>query len=170
MVRKNARGFDSQVILCNSDVGLWPIIELVVVSFNFLLCFFPLLGEEMILKLTTQDGFASWKTHPTRVEKKKHPTSKLLIKLLPCDIGAIRVARDDSSFPTNWGAKEPQNPQNHRIDYEKRFKTQLFVAIPRHPSPRVSGRDGPTKIDDEAIGTNLIKMRSEKKKTWLCKL
>ena len=59
MVRKNARGFDSQVILCNSDVGLWPIIELVVVSFNFLLCFFPLLGEEMILKLTTQDGFAS---------------------------------------------------------------------------------------------------------------
>ena len=159
MVMKNAReGFDSQVILCNSDVGLWPIIELVVVS--FICCIFShCWGKKWFSSWLLKMGLQVEK--PTQLELKRKSTQ--------LHIGAIRVARDDSSFPTKWGAKEPQNPQNHRIDYQKRFKTQQFVAIPRHPSPRFSGRDGPTKIDDDAIGTNLIKMRSEKN-PWLCKL
>ncbi len=33
-----------------------------------------------------------------------------------CDIGgAIRVARDDAFSGSKWGAKEPQNPQNHKV-------------------------------------------------------
>ena len=30
-------------------------------------------------------------------------------------------------FPTNWGAKEPQNLPNHRVD-EHFFSTDVFLA------------------------------------------
>ena len=34
---------------------------------------------------------------------------------LPCDIGGAKEP-GMMYFTTKWGAKEPQNPQNHRVD------------------------------------------------------
>ena len=30
-------------------------------------------------------------------------------------------------FPTNWGAKEPHNPPNHRVDEERSFFGEHFL-------------------------------------------
>ena len=38
-----------------------------------------------------------------------------LIQLLGCDIGGAKEL-GVIYFPTNWGAKEPQNLPNHRVD------------------------------------------------------
>ena len=44
--------------------------------------------------------------------KPKHLNTK--IDLLGCDIGGAKEL-GVIYFPTNWGAKEPQNPPNHRV-------------------------------------------------------
>ena len=43
------------------------------------------------------------------------PLILLALEKLGCDIGGAKEL-GMIYFPTDWGAKEPQNPQNHRVE------------------------------------------------------
>ena len=56
--------------------------------------------------------------------------SKSLHEKLGCDIGGAKELRV-IYFPTNWGAKEPQNLPNHRVENDFHpLKLQVGLRVP----------------------------------------
>ena len=57
----------------------------------------------------------------------------MLNNQLGCDIGGAKEP-GVIYFPTNWGAKEPQNPQNQRVVKMLRKKNQMLRWFPTETS------------------------------------
>ena len=91
-------------------------------------------------------------------------TRILLLYRLPCDIGGAKEP-GMMYFPTKWGAKEPQNPQNHRVvdeqktqpEHVERPTTWPFCWWPFWDGEKVTLSDGcwwPPRIGDK-VGSRL---------------
>ena len=70
--------------------------------------------------------------NPQISDKNTHATSTILRHKLGCDIGGAKELGGVIYFPTNWGAKEPQNLPNHRV--AKTLWNTYFFVFPNFSS------------------------------------
>ena len=63
-----------------------------------------------------------------QVAKEKHGFLDLRRSQLPCDIAGAKEP-GMMYFPTKWGAKEPQNPQNHRVANQNLHFANVIVCF-----------------------------------------